>query len=253
MRKSNGLKEGLAIGLGYFAVAFAFGIFTTENGISPLVAGLISFTNLSSTGQFAGVNLMLRGASYLELALTVLLINLRYFLMSMSLSQKLEPNLPVWKRLLIAQGVTDEIFAVGLTRQTVNFKFYLTLMVLPIVGWTTGTLVGAYLGEILPPSISSALGIALYTMFIAIVLPVVRRDRAVAAVSALAAVLSLIFAYVPVLKTMQLGWKIIICTVIASGFGASLAPLPGLERPADSDDINQMTATRATSVERKDE
>lgn len=91
LRKSNGLKEGLAIGLGYFAVAFAFGIFTTENGISPLVAGLISFTNLSSTGQFAGVNLMLRGASYLELALTVLLINLRYFLMSMSLSQNWSP------------------------------------------------------------------------------------------------------------------------------------------------------------------
>lgn len=225
MSKTSGIKEGLAIGLGYFTVAFAFGIFTTESGISPLVAGLMSLTNLSSTGQFAGVNLIIRHASYTELALTVLLINLRYFLMSMSLSQKLDPDLPFWKRLIIAQGVTDEIFAVGIAQERVTFRFYAVLMILPIIGWTSGTVCGALLGELLPPSITSALGIALYTMFIAIVLPVVKRNRAVAMVSAISAVISLILTYVPGVNALEYGWKIIICTVAAAAAGATFAPV----------------------------
>lgn len=224
--KKNGWKEGLTIGLGYFAVAFAFGIFTTENGISPFVSALISLTNLSSTGQFAGINLMIRNASYIELAATILLINLRYFLMSMSLSQKLDPNLSVGKRLILAHGVTDEIFAVGISQKHVTFPFYLSLMVLPIVGWTSGTLIGALMGSILPASISSALGISLYTMFIAIVLPVAKRSRPVAAVCSVAAVISLAFSYIPVLSQVAYGWKIIICTVVAAVLGATYAPIP---------------------------
>lgn len=223
--RSEAWKNGLAIGLGYFAVSFAFGIYTTANGFPPLLSTIISLTNLSSAGQFAGVNLILTSASLLELAATVLLINLRYFLMAMSMVQHLEPETSLLKRLLMGYAVTDEIFAVSVTRRPLTFSYFRRLMLLPVVGWTSGTACGAWLGEILPETVSRSLGIALYAMFIAIVLPVARCSKPVLRVSIIAAVLSLIMTWAPYLDQIPYGWRIIICTAIAAAVGATLAPI----------------------------
>ncbi|HHX37219.1 MAG TPA: AzlC family ABC transporter permease, partial [Clostridiaceae bacterium] len=146
-------RNGLAIGLGYLTVSFAFGLYATEHQFSPLITVLISLTNLSSAGQFAGLNLILTGASLLELAVTILLINLRYFLMSLSLVQRLDPATTPAQRLLMGYGVTDEIFAVAVAQREVNFPSFIRLLLLPVLGWTGGTALGLFMGGVLPASV----------------------------------------------------------------------------------------------------
>lgn len=222
----DGLAGGLPIGLGYLAVSFAFGIFAAEGGMAPLTAAFLSLTNLTSAGQFAGVKLIFVQAPWLELALTTLLINLRYALMSLSLSQRLRPDIGLAQRLLIGYGVTDEVYAVAIRREDeLGLAYMLGLMTLPVLGWTGGTLAGATAGYILPLAWRSALGIALYAMFVAIIMPSARRSRPVLLVVALSALLSVIFTHAPLLSRIPLGWRIIVCTVIASAVGAWLAPI----------------------------
>ncbi len=221
-----GLTDGLPIGLGYFAVSFAFGIFAAEGGLTPFIASLLSLTNVTSAGQFAGVKLIFTHAPWFEIAVTVLLINLRYSLTSLSLSQRLQPDISLAGRMLIGFGVTDEIYAVAILKEhELNFSYMLGLMTLPITGWTIGTLTGAIAGYILPLSWRSALGIALYAMFVAIIMPPARSSRPVLMVVASAAILSVIFEFTPGLNLIPLGWRIIICTIIASAAGALLAPV----------------------------
>ena len=221
-----GISDGLPIGLGYLAVSFAFGIFAAEGGIKPLIATLLSFTNVTSAGQFAGVKLIFTHAPWFEIAVTVLLINLRYSLMSLSLSQRLRPDISLAGRMLIGFGVTDEIYAVAILKeQELSLVYMLGLMTLPITGWTAGTLTGSIAGYILPLSWRSALGIALYAMFVAIIMPPARSSRPVLMVVAFAAVLSVVFEFVPIISQIPLGWRIIICTITASAAGALLAPI----------------------------
>jgi predicted branched-subunit amino acid permease len=223
---NTGVRNGLPIGLGYFAVSFAFGIFAAEGGIAPLTSAVLSFTNLTSAGQFAGVRLIFTGAPWFEIAMTVLLINLRYSLMSLSLSQRLAPDMSLISRILIGYGITDEVYAVAIMREReLSLLYMLGLSSLPIVGWTAGTWSGAMAGYILPVSWRSALSIALYAMFVAIIMPQARRSRAVLFVVAFAALLSIMFEYLPLLSMVPLGWRIIICTVLASCAGAVLAPI----------------------------
>ena len=221
-----GMLDGLPIGLGYLAVSFAFGLFAVEGGMAPLTAAFLSLTNLTSAGQFAGTSLIFTGAPWLEIGLTTLLINSRYMLMSLSLSQKIQPGLGPLKRLLIGYGVTDEVYAVAIARPNeLSFTYMIGLISLPVVGWTSGALLGSLAGNILPPSVRSALGIALFAMFIAIITPVARQSRPVLLVIFLAVALSILGSYWPWLQSIPLGWRLIGCTVIAALAGALLAPI----------------------------
>mgnify|MGYP003302876358 CR=1 FL=1 len=160
MNFKYGLKKGLPIGIGYLAVSFAFGVLAVT-GLSPLMATFISFTNLTSSGQYAGVLMIFEGASYFEIGLTVLLINLRYSLMSISLSQKIEPDTPRWKRMIVGFGIADEIYGVAVTEKgKISASYFIGLMLLPILGWTLGTALGAFGANLMPERILIALNIS---------------------------------------------------------------------------------------------
>ena len=222
----KGMKDGIPIAVGYFSVSFTFGMLAVKSGISPFHAVLISLMNLTSAGQFAGLTVIISGASLVEMALTQLVINIRYALMSISLSQKLDTSVKTGSRLLIAYGNTDEIFAVASSKPgTVGAKYMYGLIFRPVVGWVGGTLAGAVASTILPASVISALGVALYGMFIAIVVPPCTEHREVRTVVLIALILSAAFYYLPVLKQISSGFMIIICTVVAAAIGAVLFPV----------------------------
>lgn len=228
-----GLKDGLAIGVGYFSVSFTFGILAVKGGLSPLAAGLISLTNLTSAGQFAGLTVILAHGSLVELALTQLVINLRYALMSLSLSQRLGPQFTTRRRMITAFANTDEIFAVAMGRQKPLTPPYMYgLATLPILGWTAGTLTGAVASGLLGAAVRSALGVALYSMFIAIIVPPMRRSKAVCRVAAAAAAVSCLLAWTPLRQFVSSGFGIIISTLAAAALGAWLFPV----RPAPSEE-----------------
>ncbi len=223
---AKGIKDGLPICMGYFAVSFSFGILCVNLGLSPFIASLISLTNVTSAGQFAGVTLILAGAGIGELILTQLVINSRYALMSLSLTQKLSPDVPVWKRMLIAFANTDEIFAVAMHQDGLLRPVYMAgLELTPILGWTLGTLSGAVATNLLPENIRLALGIALYGMFIAIVVPDAKKYINVLCVCLIAVAGSVCMTYLPLLKEISQGFRIIIVTLIASIAGALLFPI----------------------------
>lgn len=222
----QGIRHGIPIALGYLSVSFAFGIQAVAGGLSPLQAVLISMMNVTSAGQLAGLNLMLQGGSLMQMALSQLTINLRYALMSLSLSQRLDGSMTTLHRMLFAFCNTDEIFAVASSQPGKVGKWYLYgLMLTPYFGWALGTWLGAAAGTLLPQFVRTALGIAIYGMFIAIVVPPVREKRAVAVVVALAAGLSLCIRYIPALSFIGSGYAIILCAVIAAGVGAALFPI----------------------------
>lgn len=212
-----GLKSGIAIALGYFAVSFSFGILAVSQGLSVFEAVIISMTNVTSAGQFAGLTIIGAGGSLFEMAVSQLVINMRYALMSLSLSQKLAPSVNVAKRLIMSFTNTDEIFAVVSGRGVpVTFSFMSGVSIVSWLGWSGGTLVGAAAGEVLPEVLCNALGIALYAMLISIVMPVFRDKKSVRCAVVIAAMLSVGFTYLPILKRVSAGFSIVICTVAAS-------------------------------------
>ena len=221
-----GLRDGIPICLGYFSVSFAFGIFATGEGLSVLESVMISLFNLTSAGQLAGVPIIAHGGGFFELALTQLIINLRYALMSVSLSQKLGKSVRLRDRFWIAFGNTDEVFAVASGQHgSVGRRYMGALIITPIIGWTSGTLCGAVAGNILPSVVVSALGIAIYAMFIAVVIPKACIDRKVALCALLSVGLSCLFYFLPYLKSIPSGFVIIICAVAASAVFALLMPV----------------------------
>ena len=223
----KGLLHGLPIALGYISVSFAFGIQATSLGLTPLQAVMISFLNLTSAGQLAGLQLMVAGAPLVEMALTQLTINLRYALMSLSLSQKLDKSMTTVQRLLLSFANTDEVFAVASQQPGKLGKWYLYgLTNGPFVGWTLGTLLGALAGGILPGPVTDALGIAIYGMFIAIILPPFRKSREVRIVILIAVAMSCLFTLAPMFAFLSDGFRIILCAVAASALGAWLMPQP---------------------------
>lgn len=222
----TGLKEGLPICMGYFSVSFAFGIFTIESGLTVWQAVLISLLNLTSAGQLAGVPIIASGGTLLELAISQLVINSRYSLMSVALGQKLSQKVSLFEKLFIAYGNTDEIFAVSVSNEgEVGTRYMAGLILLPVLGWTGGTLVGAIAGNILPAIVSSALGIAIYGMFIAIVVPTAKKEKATALCVITAIAFSLAFRYIPFLSFVPSGFTMIICAVAASLIFAIVAPI----------------------------
>lgn len=222
----KGLRHGVPIGLGYLSVSFTFGMKAVGDGLSPVQAVLISLMNLTSAGQFAGLPLMVGGASMIEMALTQLIINLRYALMSLSLGQKLDGSMSTLRRMIFSFANTDEIFAVASSQPgKVGHTYLYGLMLAPILGWSSGTLLGAVAGQLLPAFVRSALGVAIYGMFLAIILPPARKEKPVRVVVLIAVMLSLCFRYIPVLNTLSSGFVIIICAVTASALGAWLFPV----------------------------
>ena len=222
----KGVKHGLPIGLGYLSVAFTFGMKAVSDGITPLQALLISMTNVTSAGQFAGLPLIIAQASLIETALTQLIINLRYALMSLSLSQRMDKDMNTPRRMFFSFMNTDEIFAVASAQpDKVNHTYLYGLMAMPYLGWSLGTLIGAVAGQLLPVFVRTALGIAIYGMFLAIILPPARKEHPVRVVVVAAVAMSLCFRYIPALSQVSSGFVIIICAVAASTLGALLFPV----------------------------
>ena len=222
----EGFRDGIAVALGYFAVSFTFGMAAAKNGLGIGIAVLISLTNVSSAGQFSALAIISAGGSYLELALTQLIINLRYCLMSFSLAQKLDKDTAKYHRYTIAYSVTDEIFGLDASRPGSLYPAYhygITCAAVP--GWILGTFVGAVSGQLLPAFIISALGIAIYGMFLAIIIPPASEDKTILLVVLGGMVLSFIFTIAPVLKNISSGFVIIITTIIVAGIAAKLKPV----------------------------
>lgn len=229
----KGVRDGIPIALGYLSVSFTFGMMATEKGLPVLATLLISMTNLTSAGQVAGLGLIVSGGAFVEMALTQFVINMRYALMSVSLGQKLDKGLGLLDRLAIAFGITDEIYAVAMSQNgKISKSYWFGLVSGPYVGWALGTFVGAAASTLLPLSLRSALGIAIYGMFLAIIVPPAKKSRPVLFVVLGAILISCLFYYVPVLKNVSGGFVIIIAGVAASLAGAWLAPLKKEEADA---------------------
>lgn len=226
----RGVHTGLPVGLGYFSVSFGFGAMAIAQGLSALDATLISATNLTSAGQFAGLTLIVAMGTLWEMVMTQVVINSRYSLMSLALAQRMGERIGFFPRLFIAFFNTDEIFALAMARkEPLTVPFLLGLGTLPFFGWTGGTLMGALAGSVLPTDIRAALGVMLYGMFIAIVVPPAKQEKPVLVVVILAIVLSCLFAWVPALQRVSAGISIVLCTVIAAAACAALFPVPDEE------------------------
>lgn len=223
---TRGVRTGLPVGVGYFSVSFGFGAMAAAQGIKALDAGLISLSNLTSAGQFAGLTLMVAGVTLWEIILTQIVINSRYALMSLALSQRMGSRIGVLPRLLIAFFNTDEIFALAMAeKQPLSVSFMLGLGLTPILGWTAGTLCGALAGSVLPLHIRTALGVMLYGMFIAIVVPPAKTERPVLWTVLAALIFSCLFKWLPLLSGVSAGIAIVCCTVLAAGLCAWLFPI----------------------------
>ena len=221
-----GVRRGMPVGMGYLSVSFGFGTLAASQGIRVLDAFLISATNVTSAGQFAGLTLILAGTGLWEVILTQLIINSRYALMSLALSQRMGEKIGFFPRLFIAFMNTDEIFALAMSRkEPLTVPFLLGLGLLPFLGWTAGTVLGGLAGSILPEAIRTALGIMLYGMFIAIVVPPAKKERPVLVAVILALVCSCLLDRVPVFQNISAGIAIVICTVLAAGVCAALFPI----------------------------
>lgn len=222
----EGIKDGIPICLGYFSVSIAFGMTAVLNGVPLWAAVMISLTNLTSAGQVAGTNILIAGGAMAELALTTLIINIRYFLMSLSVSQKVSPKMRLWQRFAVSFGITDEIFAVSMQHKRDLSAIYMAGLILtPLMGWVGGTFTGAIATSLMPPVLSDALGIALYAMFIAIIIPPARKEKSVMFTVILAIIASVAFTYLPVISSISGGWAIIIITIAVSALAATLFPI----------------------------
>ncbi len=224
---TQGLRDGLPIALGYFTVSLSLGIVMSAAGISPFAGALMSFTNMTSAGQFAGVTVIAAGSSYLVMVAAQLVINARYLLMSCALSQRLEKGVSLPMRLLLGITVTDEIFGISIRREETYLEplYSLGAFCVACPGWTLGTLCGALLGNVLPDRLVSALGVALFGMLIAVFVPQTRKDRSVLGAVAASMAVSALFYFLPLFAPLSPGLRIILITVLISGLWAALFPV----------------------------
>lgn len=221
----NGIKDGLPIGLGYFPVSFAFGVRASILQVPLFITLLISMTNLTSAGQLAGLDIIANLGTFIEIILTQLVINSRYFLMSITLTQKIDNSFSLPKRFFFSTFITDEIFAVAVSKpKQINSTYFFGLIILPYIGWTLGTLLGAIAGNILPLVVCNALGIALYAMFIAIIIPPATKEIGVLAVIILATAISCAFYFIPFLNGISSGIAIIITAIVSALIIALIFP-----------------------------
>lgn len=221
----RGLAAGIPIALGYLSVSFTFGIMAVSYGLSWWQALLISMTTVTSAGQFAGLGTMMHPGQYFQMLISQITINIRYSFMSISVGQKVDSRFKGISRWILGFMMTDEIFAVASQEDAVSRSFFAGLSTLPYIGWAFGTLFGAILGSILPDRLMSALSLAIYGMFVAIVVPEMKKSRAVVFVVVLALVLSCMFYYIPLLSKISSGITITIVAVVAAVVGSLLFPV----------------------------
>ena len=222
----NGMRDGFPIGMGYFAVSVALGIIAKAGGLTPVLAFISSFFVRASAGEFSGYTLMAQGASYLSVALMCIITNLRYLLMSTALTQKFEPDTPWYKRILAGVCVTDEIFGISIA-----YKGYLEPLytfgaaLISTLGWASGTACGIIAGSILPGRYVSALSVALYGMFLAIIIPPAKKDKAVCLSVIASFILSYACTLIPYIKALSAGTRTIILTILISAIVAFIKPV----------------------------
>ncbi|MCR4781574.1 MAG: AzlC family ABC transporter permease [Lachnospiraceae bacterium] len=220
----EGMLSGIPIMLGYFSVSFGVGILAHQAGMSVFSAALLSATNLTSAGEVAGIDIIASHGSYIEMAITQFVINFRYVLMGLSLTQRTDKNFNLPHRMIASFGITDEIFAllIGHNRK-ISPWFTYGVIILPLIGWTSGTALGAAVGSILPESITNALGILLYGMFVAIIIPPAKKDRRIILAVVLAAIFSSCFKFLMPFVTG--GFAVIISSVLAAVLLAIFFPI----------------------------
>ena len=217
----EGVRDGLPIGLGYLSVSFTFGILAVSKGLSWIQAGLISLTNITSAGQVAGLGIMTTAGGILAMIISQIVINLRYSLMGIALSQKADKSMTPLLRILLAYGITDEIFGVAVSKKyEFGARYFFGLTVLPVIGWVAGTVIGAILGQVFPPFLTNALAIGIYGMFVSIVIPKAKHDKVILVSSVLSCIVSALLFYIPFLSEhVTSGFAIIIAAVIAALIG----------------------------------
>lgn len=229
----EGMKDGMTIAAGYFAVSFSLGIAAKKAGLSALQGFLASAWNNASAGEYVGFVLIAADASYIELAIMTLITNARYFLMSCALSQKLRPETPIWQRLLLGYDVTDEIFGISIAREGFLNPYYSYGAFIPAIpGWAFGTMFGVIAGNVLPPRLVSALSVALYGMFLAIIIPQSKKDRTVAVLVAVSFAASCLAATLPVISNASDGTRTILLTLVISAAAALLKPVKPEDKQA---------------------
>ena len=220
----EGVKDGLPIGLGYLSVSFTFGILAVSKGLSWLQASIISLTNITSAGQVAGLNIMVAAGGLIAMIISQIVINLRYSLMGIALSQKADKTMTPLLRILLAYGITDEIFGVAVSKKyEFGAKYFFGLTILPIIGWVAGTTIGAILGRVFPDFLTNALAIGIYGMFVSIVLPKAKHDKVILSGSLISCILSCVLFYTPFLaEHVSGGFAIIIAAVLSAVFAVLL-------------------------------
>ena len=239
MKFMRGVKDGIPIALGYVSVAFAYGVLAREHGFPLWFSILVSLTNFTGTGQAAGTDLIAAGAGILELFTTMLIINIRYTVMSLSLSQKMGEGFPLWQRLVVAFGVTDENFAVAVRQPNkLTFPYLSGLIACSFFGLVSGTVLGAALGDIFSDALMSAFGIALSAMFVAIIVPPARENKSILFLVLLSVAASCAFFFIPYLNRVPSGWTIILCSVVCTAVVSLLFPHaePETSEPKEKDD-----------------
>ena len=222
----KGLKDGIPIALGYFAVSFTLGIAAKKAGLEPWQAAIMSFAMLASAGEFAVITIIASGSGYLQMFLTTLIVNLRYLLMSCSLSQKLAPDEKLYHRFLISYSVTDEIFGIASNvegRLNPFYNYGATTIASP--AWTIGTFLGAAVGAILPGWAESAFSVALYGMFLAVIIPAAKKNKVIALIVLISIAASFAFSKIPFLSGISEGMKIIILTLVIAALAALIFPI----------------------------
>lgn len=228
----RGLRDGIPICMGYFAVSFALGITARGIGMNALQAGLMSMGMVASAGEFAAIVLIESHAGIFEMISTCIVVNLRYFLMSCSLSQKLSPDLPFFHRFMLPYCITDEIF--GLSSAVPGYlepKYTYGMTIVSVAGWTTGTVLGVLLGNIMPSWAVNALSVSLYGMFLAIIIPPSRKDRFIAGLVVISMTASGLFSVLPLLRQISGGFKVIILTILIAGAAAFIHPIEDTSAP----------------------
>lgn len=223
---SKGIVDGIAVCLGYIPISFAFGMLAAKSGLPIWLPIAISATNLTSAGQFAGLSVILASGGLVELAVTTFVINIRYILMSLALSQRVSVKMTTVERCIVAFGNTDEVFAIAMQQKApLSTSYMLGLIAMPFLGWSFGTILGAVAANILPLAIQSALGITIYAMFIAIILPPAISAVPVLISVLLAAAVACVISVLPVLSSLSGGWRVIIAAVLAAAFCAYRFPI----------------------------
>ncbi|MBP5283263.1 MAG: AzlC family ABC transporter permease [Treponema sp.] len=226
----NGIAAGIPVGLGYFAVSFSLGIVARKAGLDPVQGFVASFFNLASAGEYALFTSIEQLVTYIEVALITFVVNARYLLMSCALSQKFSPETPFIHRLFVAFGITDEIFGISIAQPgTLNPWYNYGAMLIAVPLWSIGTSLGIIAGNLLPVMAVDALSVALYGMFIAIIIPPAKKNMTIAAAVAVSFALSWGFSVLPGIKELSGGNRTIILTVLISAVLAYLKPVEAEE------------------------